>query len=106
MNSDNQHKQFWSEVTVATEKYKNFWIDYFSAYGFVTSPLVTGFNSDLYSACHFQMSFNGIEYIVSCHPFIYKGVKVYSKSSRHQLAKFWSETGARKFMRQNNVGNL
>jgi hypothetical protein len=102
-----EYSEYWSEIRKLDKQYFKKWQEYFESYGFKifnVTPLGYG-NS-------FEMEYAGKQFYVSAQPQRYQGVtvrwsvKMGQHGNEYDYKKIMSESGAIKWMKQNNVGNL
>jgi len=93
-----EYSEYLSEVRKLNKLYLKKWQEYFESYGF-----------KIFNVClleygnSFEMEYAGKKFYVSAQPNRYQGVTI---RWEYDYKKLMSESGAIKWMKQNNVGNL
>jgi len=97
-----EYFEYLSEVRKLNKLYKKKWQEYFESYGF-----------KIFNVClleygnSFEMEYAGKKFYVSAQPNRYQGVTIrWQYGDEYDYKKLMSESGAIKWMKQHNVGNL
>ena len=101
-----EYSEYLSEIRKLDKQYFKKWKEYFESYGFkIFNVKLFGYENS------FGMEYAGKQFYVSAQPQRYQGVtvrwsvKMGQYGDEYDYKKLMSESGAIKWMKQNNVGN-